>query len=480
MDGKNGIDGVNGKDGVDGKNGVDGVNISCLIKAGENIHYGDICCINKNAVFKINSGKWNSLFYKNEKCISVLHDNYIFSVNETDKLTFNVNNYDGSPIANILISNEINKKAFIHKINNEDYVVVFGSLIETKNIEIIKFSFDGVKLFEKNKITVDIDTQINTFATSYETNDLNSICCLFYVSGKYLSCVFVDIREMLIGYKQEKINSIDFLHDGTLSLLHLQNQTIVCAYTNVKCFIMLPVSYKNAPTIGDTIIDGDSYDCACISYDVMNGVILSVERMISDMIYLQVLDIFGSKINIIKSKKINSLNIKPLHLCYNEYSCNFILIYNTENNIYGHIFTNDGDNINIKTRCKCPDVIDVKSHVLYVSSKYYEKMEKISITTNDGKTYFYNFQDNCNEISTSISADTYIGISNCNTNLGDNCEIILKGNIFVSNVQLDDKLIGRHIYISGEDKIFPDNLTVESHGNFYLGICINNQQIILR
>lgn len=234
------------------------------------------------------------------------------------------------------------------------------------------------------------------------------------------------------GLTSEYIGSFD--NNKTLNILKLPGQKMIISYGIYKVLLTLSGSYDYAPVSGNTVIDADSIDCISMIYDISNGIVVSVEKTITNSCFIQQLDVYGNVLNIIKSKVINAVN--PISLTY--MNDQYILYTLYDNKLIAYVIENQ-------------DIICVKN-------KYTFDTASESILVND--LYVYNHDKLYSFDKSGIEPQQFIGLA---SHVADVVSVAFKGQLMYNLPDIPDKYIGKKVYLDNIEKDFPDSISdVES------------------
>ena len=510
---------------------------SDIFKSGcDHLNVGDVVGIMNDStghINKVNGGKWINTTKQQYKSVtnsvSSLWDSYdnvndihistyenISGTSTNYKSTLNMKVEIFTKSENLILSHceivlNINDKSDnipdIHsvrcvKINHKSnrYIICYGKYGDANNLTFKKFIVNYIN----NKVSVNVEStftyndnkRIETFDITYDsTYSLDILVLLIYYTstnnmGAVLFKVYPDSTDIIqSGYSNDSILENPIIRKNkTCRVLTIPGNIVLCSYANTKTFLLLPSDHNIAYSIGDYTLDNESDDCVDIIYDTENGVIISIEKTISETSFLQIYDIFGTKIDVIKTKKLGNNTIIPIGLSYNPNTSYFTLFYsdNLHNgNIKVQIFHNDGESINTS-------LIFINNNVVYNSVMDNNKC----ILPNNGKLVYYRgnnrhsllYKSGIDLYTTSIFNDNYgiqpsafIGLTNNEAKLGGDCEVILKGQIYYNDNMLPTNYVGKKIYISGNslDAKYPNNLTIVPLGNVFLGTVLTQNKILI-
>jgi hypothetical protein len=398
-----------------------------------------------------------------------------------------------------------NPKAYssvIVKIGSDNrYVVIYGEYNNMTLVTLKKFRIT----VDDDKPTIHIESTleyhtvgvIETFDCVYEDSGSLDILVLVMYSEKLnnmesaLFSVSPDSdKTLILGYNSAEISIHPIIGSNkTMRAVLIPGQVVICSYANNKTFILLPSEYTDVFNVCDTIMDNDSADCIDIIYDMINAVIITVERTFSDVAFLQVIDIFGTKIDILRSKRLGSNTIIPIGLGYNDRTDNFMLFY-ADSAVSGQIktqtFTHDGEQIKLNMSYSRgtdsnrynPEEIDgvtLPNHGKRVWSRT-NGIQTICWPSANRDLVICNFND-----SYGIQADAFIGIAMGLAQTGDVCEVCYKGQIYYNEIGLSRGFIGKKLYLNSNKIMedFPNNLTTNAMGNVFIGTCVAKNRILV-
>jgi hypothetical protein len=381
------------------------------------------------------------------------------------------------------------------KLINNKYVVAFGDYNNMQLITLRQFrvNINGCvpDILVESEVLHETEST-ETFDLVYEnTGSLDMLVLVMYSAsnGNLNVAMFSCLPHLQVGYCQNNISADPIIgNNKTLRVVLLPGQVIVCSYGNHKCFILLPSVATESFNVGDTIIDNDSSDCVDIIYDDTNSVILSVERTYTDNAFLQVSDIFGTKIAILRTKKLGRSTYIPLGLGYNPITDNFVLFYadsTISGQIYAQVFTHDGESINLgltyarhnsSNLYTTPELVDGTPVPAHGKQVWLRSSNILSVEWVSGKdsSSIACFDDNFG-----IQAAAYIGLAMHDATADSYCEVAIKGQVF-TGIRLPNNYVGKKLFLDSDiSKSHPDNLTVKASGNMFLGTCLTSEKILV-
>ena len=238
-------------------------------------------------------------------------------------------------------------------LNNNTYLL---GICNSKNkVLLIKLSICDNKIIEQQTV-VHSHKPIETFDILYEGGDLDILVLTMYNDEDFNFTVSLLTASPLnpeykITQKYTRSNISDVVITGphkTLTTLLIVGQVILIAYANTKTLLWLPSSADKEFSSGPTAINHNISDCIGLYYDMENCVIVSAEKTLTDYCFINIMDIYGTKIETQLSKKINPFTTIPLSLNYNKITGRFILFYTnalTYGSLNAQIFSYNCDNI---------------------------------------------------------------------------------------------------------------------------------------
>jgi peptidoglycan hydrolase CwlO-like protein len=320
-----------------------------------------------------------------------------------------------------------------------------------------------------------IDTVILTW---YSSAASNFIVCLVLANTN-------NTDNVIIGTINHNI-SLDHIIESTnkhLNIVSVPGQIALISYGNRKIAIAL-TSYLTAVNTGETMLDYESYDCADMLYDTNYGVVISVEKTNAMTCFVQILDILGTKIQKITSKKFNTAyNMEPFNIANNPNKGNYLLLFadsNVEGNIYGQYINFDGEQLSFGLR--------------YLASQDNVYTEQIDIVrhskwiypADDGFLAYWpsGINQQIANIAKFIDGyhgypSNYIGLANNTVNAGSLCDVTIKGHIYNSGVSLPQVFVGKKLYLANLTNLYPANISTNASNGSFIGTCINTNKIMV-
>lgn len=388
----------------------------------------------------------------------------------------------------------INRTVSLCKINNGNYVVAFGTYNDMKKVTLKQFKVtytgDVPKMLVMSELRHEMESPIETFDLVYEmSGELDILVLTMYntMSNNIDVAMFSCLPHLQVGYTQKSISSDPIIgNNKTMQSLLLPGLIVVCSYGNTKCFLLLPSTATEQFNTSNTIIDSNSSDCIDMIYDSVNSVILSVERTYTNQAFLQVSDIDGPQINIIRSKQLGRETCVPTGLGYNPDTDNFVLFYadsSMSGQLHAQIFACYGETINlgvVYSRSNPNNLVralTLSDDTLIPANgkRVFNRLGALCVEWESGSesSSIANFDDNFG-----IQATAYIGMAMNDAVSGSTCEVALRGQIFVGG-DLPNSYIGKRLYLNSLGKTYPDSITTRVHGNVFLGTCLTSNRILV-
>ena len=376
------------------------------------------------------------------------------------------------------------KDLFIVKmiaLNHNTYLL--GICNYKNKVLLIKLTIGDNKIIEQQTV-VHSHKSIETFDILYEGGDLDILVLTMYNEEDFNFTVSLLTASPLnpeykITQKYTRSNISDVVITGphkTLTTLLIVGQVILIAYANTKTLLWLPSSADKEFSSGPTTINHNISDCISLYYDMENCVIISAEKTLTDYCFINIMDIYGTKIETQLSKKINSFTTIPLSLNYNKLTGRFILFYTnalTYGSLNAQIFSYNCDNIITHARYSTEE-LPVLSNDNF-KSYYVEDNTFILYCYSNKKSIECKFFDNYK-----IQPETFIGmVQDVEQSLYN---VTFKGQVFThEEKQLPFDFIGKKLYLNHNTihLTYPYNITTNAIGNTFIGTAINYNSIIL-
>ena len=378
-----------------------------------------------------------------------------------DIAEINIYNYKLQPfelelINTISINNADISDIKIIKINNF-YLAVWT---ENNNIKCLKFDY----LNNTSLQSININNICNKFNLIQENNNIILACYCSDISNIKLVILDYDLNLLQINHAISTEPIVDTL-DKNINIINTPGQVIIISFGNRKLAVV--VSDNNIIS-GEILVDYESYDCVDMHYNINNGVIITLEKTNANTCFIEVLDILGTKIQKLTSKKFGNNTMIPHNLVYNNNTDNYLLFFNNKIQIIKY----DSDLIEVGL-CYANNALNTSTYVntgtYHTSKLFYCYDNNFLCFSNDILYYVDNYQG---------APSAFIGISNNKCNINDICNITIKGNIYETEAELPNNYIGSKLYLHNVNGVFPQNMTINKSGVF-IGTCINKNKILI-
>ena len=381
------------------------------------------------------------------------------------------------------IYDEYKQHCTVKMIALTDNVYLVGIKNSKNKVLLIKLTIEDKKIIEQQTV-VHLHTSIETFDILYEGGDLDILVLTMYNDEDFNFTVSLLTASPLnpehkIIQKYTKSNISHAIITGpnkTLTTLSIVGQVILVAYANTKTLLWLPSSADKEFSSGQTTTNHNISDCISLYYDVENCVIISAEKTLTDYCFINIMDIYGTKLEMQLSKKINSFTTIPLALNYNKLTGKFILFYSnahTYGSLNAQIFSYNCDNIVTHARYSTEELPMLTNENF--NSYHIEDNVFILYCHSNKKSIECKFFDNYK-----IQPELFIGmVQDVEESLYN---ITFKGQIFIyEEKRLPFDFIGKKLYLNHNTihLPYPYNITTNSIGNTFIGTAINYTSIIL-
>ena len=398
---------------------------------------------------------------------------------------------NGEPI---LLESDIGKTtaSIVHLPSNlesikNEYIIAYGKYTAIDLVSLVKIT---INMIDETPI-VNIESRLTYKPTavaeiidmSYEcSGNLDILILGLYIPSisNFEAALFSVNGDIVQGYSANAFATIPIISSNkSLHLLTLPGQITILSYANSKCFLLLPSNAQGRFSAGNTVIDSDSIDCVDLIYDTTNGVIMSLEKTISDNCYIQILDVFGPEMKILKTKKIGPEIMIPFSFSYDPFSGQYVILYTdalTSGTIKAKIFDHDGEQIHIQASYQCfGDYKTVSEPTVEYGRKLFptDQNNFIAFWNSDSGIYKCVFND-----SFGVQPSGFLGIINKIQN--DSAEVVLKGQIYTDDRGLiSSSYIGKKVYYDKSNAVFPDNLSITNNGNVLVGTVLSISKILV-
>ncbi len=416
--------------------------------AGETIFYGDLVGILDNKLYKISN-------INITKLTEIYYSNILFT---EDKILISDSQNIVSDSQNIISS--FNPLSQI--VNQQDQIY-----------NIYLSSPTTITVLLNNSSTFSFTVPETKFFRCIYTNFLIIVGFTTSSPDKDLYILFFDNQNFKLHYITNTTpNCYDLTEFNNINLaLSITNILIISIYI-YKIAVIIPVNFED-PIHYDTFryTSQDTTNCISLLPDNISTFhILSLESTAMGILYIKSFDTNGLQIEQKKSKKLCSINnIQPLNMQYDQDTGTYLILCVENSGLSLIIFKYEND-FDLLNKYYFPSIQAplFNSYIHIYNNNYFILIDNTYYQID--KQYLIK---NCN----------FIGISNNDCEENEMCEITLRGQIFYSKIELNDKFIGRHIYISNEyeqKNKFPDYITCSnSEFNTYLGQVLTSSIIKL-
>jgi hypothetical protein len=319
------------------------------------------------------------------------------------------------------------------------------------------------------------DILLNGHATYYDlvyNENLNIFVLCVFISCESLIKNKIKIslydENFNLGYTNENVVSEIILDtNDNMQLLIIPGNNILVSFHNIKFFILLPCVFTDMFSVSSVYVNSDSVRCCNIIYN--DGNILSVEKTIANTYFLNLMNIKGLDIISVSNKKLDNLNITPSSILKDNNE--FVLFYIKKDNLYCQSISCQ-DKIKLKV---CYKIIKLTQHN---KVKIFEFMNSF-IIMNLYKTInaMHNLQIEHFNNHYGIYPKSFIGMVKQIKN--DLAYVVLKNNVFESNILIPEKYVGKNLYLTFSKEAYPNNITTENESNIKLGICLSKHKILI-
>jgi hypothetical protein len=467
--------------------------------AGCDIKKGDILSFNNGLLYKaigakiipikeleydalgINLFDYNSELYlliiyiKNKIIINIIKKSDHSIIKKTDL----EHKYDYSKVVNFAIVDDKNitfNLAIVYFNRDSDTVLITNNIVSSLvNENKVNENKVDTSIITDGTLSIVSNTRISTVTLPDKCSDITTE---FDSSNSFIVIVGrTDIKQKifisLIDFKTLTVGtttSINQINDFTkeLHLLIIPGGTYLISY-GINKVVALATFYDSEVTIGETLIDYQSYDCIGMIYDNELSCIITIEKNISNSSFVQSIDILGTKIQKLSSKPL-SLDIKPISFDYNYKTGNYIIMYNDASNYikYTHL-TFDGEVFNTGLRYFIKD-----------SPKYkFNKKDKLIywIPGTDSLISLYPLAAHIVIDGFNGNPNAFVGIATQPATKNDLCSFIPRGHIY--DVLVNTSFVGKKLYLNNYELSVPECLTINSLNGVFIGTCISSNKILV-
>ena len=444
----------------------------------KNVNVGDIVGVNSDGYVEKISGYFLDLICQNsasqdsasqdsasQDIICYTHNNKNIYIFYSSKLII----YDmiGKPMKTITaeFKNIINENSKVLFVKN-DLVI---STKKDNKISIYKISDNQPENSAQN---LDILLNPDTYYDLVYNENLNIFVLCVFISCESLIKNKIKIslydENFNLGYTNENVVSEIILDtNDNMQLLIIPGNNILVSFHNIKFFILLPCVFTDMFSVSSVYVNSDSVRCCNIIYN--DGNILSVEKTIANTYFLNLMNIKGLDIISVSNKKLDNLNITPLSILKDNNE--FVLFYIKKDNLYCQSISCQ-DKIKLKV---CYKIIKLTQHN---KVKIFEFMNSfIIMNLCKPMNAMHNLQIEHFNNHYGIYPKSFIGMVKQIKN--DLAYVVLKNNVFESNILIPEKYVGKNLYLTFSKEAYPNNITTENESNIKLGICLSKHKILI-
>ena len=365
--------------------------------------------------------------------------------------------------------------------NKAEYVIAYGKHGAADIIHLVKVLVIDNTITTTSKTTYKPSNIVEILDMSYEcSGNLDILILGMYIPSisNFEAALFSIANGITFGYSANTFATIPIISSNkSLHTLTLPGQITIISYANSKCFILLPSNANGRFSAGNTVIDSDSIDCVDMIYDTTNGVILSLEKTISDNCYIQVLDVFGPEMKILKTKKLGIDIMIPISMAFDQLTNQFVIIYSdsmSSGQIKAKLFTNDGEQILIGSNYTATNITSANEPNIEHGRKLFaiDQNNFIAYITLDTGLMKCIFND-----AYGVQPSSFLGIANKINN--NTTEVILKGQIYTDKTEsISSNFISKKVYYDNTSNLrFPNNLSLT--GYLLVGTVLSKSKILV-
>ena len=261
-----------------------------------------------------------------------------------------------------------------------------------------------------------------------------------------------------------------------LHVVSLPGQVVIVSYGNYKTSF-ITMSYNAPITKGDTIIDYDSFDCVDMHFDVNENMLICLEKTITPSCFLQAIDVLGTKMQRVASKNFKNQTMDPFGIAYNDVSGNYTMLYGNPLSMCFNIFTFDGDEFTVGMQYRTSSVYSEpynfrKGKALCSLANRY--LLGICANGNDYGVEVVRFEDGYGSYPSA-----FVGMAVNNATVGSVVYVVPRGSVYNTGVPMGSSWLGKKLYLSNYEGSFPDNLSIVSANNSFIGTCLGTNRILL-
>jgi hypothetical protein len=274
-----------------------------------------------------------------------------------------------------------------------------------------------------------------------------------------------------INIAEQRLCNVYIQNTNTIQLLNIPGGTWIVSMGYVKFALLVSAGYMRC---GDTIIDYNSIECIDMLYDQNNGIIMSMEKTISESFYIQAWDILGLNLQKLSNITFGNVNITPISINVN--GGNYVALYHDDKKIFVHMFDFNGRVYNIGLRFACERSTKIGTKI---DTKIDNNISQIYAINGTNKFIFYT-----NELISFITnyqgiPSGFIGVAVDSASENELCSVTIKGHIYYNKINMYDNWIGKKLYITETNKPYPYYMSISPVNGIFLGTCISRNRIIL-
>jgi hypothetical protein len=370
------------------------------------------------------------------KIIICLVDKYDYTIRKT---------YNNQIVVNNISFNDI------IKVNGVNYTLVY---LENDTIKLISMRdvFDADAVVLSNSVQTELTC--DKICVKYDT----------YYTIVYYNASAQEFRAMILNDNLEQtikdtvLCNVYVQNAGKLHLLAVPGGSLVVAMGYIRFVILMSAGYIRS---GDPVIDYNSMECIDALYDQSSGVVMTMEKTISDSCYVQAWDISGLNLQKLASASFVG-SMTPIGISTNDVS--WAALYAIDDTAYVHLFEFDGSELTIGLRYSCAGSKSPSSLFPVLGTN------KFIFYMNELTSFITNYQG---------IPSGYIGVATESAKEGDMCAVTIKGHIYYNKIKMPSGWIGKKLYITETDKLYPYYMSITRANGIFMGTCLDQYRIIL-
>jgi hypothetical protein len=466
------------------------------IEAGERLKAGDIVGYNNDlseTVYKSIGGKWENISYGATgnycKLCKLGNSSVLFTINAGNNATLtatwldNIAFTDSYTINTNLDSSNVNTS--IVQLDDKWYVLVVSfSNLEKSNIIHCKFQLepDLHKILAQPLISSEIDHPINAIDSTYDLV-IDTIITVLYIPD------LSNYNIILLKGNSQSNNALELgqIHENVsndpiidiakqLHVLSLPGQVLLISYGNRKTTLLV-TGWNSSITYGETIIEYESFDCVDMIYDVINGLVITLESTITPSCFIQAMDILGTKIQRLTTRNFKNQTMEPFSILYNTTGYYNLLFSDVCGNISMQLLQFDGEEFISNMKYDVIPDLGIKGYnSASRSGKWLFPLDKENILavwpTGNGNIQLAKFIDGYHGYP-----NAFIGMATNDTDESKTVTVMPIGFIYTSNILLNSSYLGKKLYLVNFNNTFPNN--IGTSGGSFIGTCLSRNKILL-